>query len=334
MKAIRLPKLTNTLAGAAIIVVIFSLTVWALNKASKPKPQAPKRPIIHDKGLRIELPAGSSGLKLIKSVYVNEGNGDFVNITAPARLIASSTPSVSSGIKVILFESAELNETYMSYQYSKNKLSRSRKALNRIEDMFKHRVATDKDVFEAETELRNDAAELGEFEGKLRAIGLNPNELGNAGSHRAWIISDVAESQLKTLKKGKKVRIIFNSFPNEVWEGIAEAIGDNVDPMTRTVKVRIAILNKDNKLKPGMYGVVQFPEETKNGSLVLPFTSIVTVEGHHYVFVEQTANNFTRTEVVLGISDKDRVNILEGITANDKVVVEGSILLKGLSFGF
>ncbi|TGK05519.1 HlyD family efflux transporter periplasmic adaptor subunit [Leptospira langatensis] len=320
-----------------LIVIVaalsISIVIFGFNKHSKKNPVHPQKAIVHDKGERIEFKENSPGLNIIKTAQIGK-EGEFVNVEAPARLIATAAPSVSEGEHIVLFESAELNDLYVGYIHSKNSLNRSRKNLERIKDMFKHRVATEKDLIEAETNADNDEAELAEFEGKLRAVGLNPAQLGKSSSKKAWIISDVPESQLTNLKNGKRVIVTFSSFPNQQWKGTAEALGDNVDPFTRTVKVRIAIENEGHRLKPGMFATVQFPEEMNGESVVIPFNSVVTVEGKNYVFVEEVPNEFFRREVVLGISTRERVNVLEGLTRGDKVVVEGAILLKGLSFGF
>ncbi|TGK00675.1 HlyD family efflux transporter periplasmic adaptor subunit [Leptospira semungkisensis] len=320
-----------------LIVIVaalsISIVIFGFNKHSKKTPAHPQKAIVHDKGDRIEFKENSPGLNIIRTAQIGKQD-DFVNVEAPARLIATTAPSVSEGEHIVLFESAELNDLYVGYIHSKNSLNRSRKNLDRIKDMFKHRVATEKDLVEAETNAGNDEAELAEFEGKLRAVGLNPALLGKANGRKGWIISDVPESQLTSLRKGKRVIVTFSSFPNQQWNGTAEALGDNVDPMTRTVKVRIAIENEGYKLKPGMFATVKFPEETGGDTVVIPFNSVVTVEGKNYVFVEEVPNEFFRREVVLGISTRERVNVLEGLTRGDKVVIEGAILLKGLSFGF
>ncbi|MDZ4725400.1 MAG: efflux RND transporter periplasmic adaptor subunit [Leptospira sp.] len=318
---------------ASLTIIILSITIYALTRSPKKVAHHPEKAVAHENGLRIEFKPNSPGLEIVKSAVIG-GGGEFVSLEAPARIIASASPSVSSGTRIILFESAELNDLYVGYVHSKNKVHRSRKNMNRIQDMFKHRVATEKDLVEVETELGNDSAELAEFEGKLRAQGLNPNELAGGGMNKSWVISDIPESQMTSLKRGKKVKVVFASFPDEDFIGMAEAVGDNVDPLTRTAKMRIAITNTGYRLKPGMFGTVKFPEETKNDSVVLPYSSIVTVEGKNYVFVEETPLNFHRREVVLGVSTKEKVNIIDGLRIGEKVVVEGSILMKGLSFGF
>ncbi|MBM9575911.1 efflux RND transporter periplasmic adaptor subunit [Leptospira sp. 201903070] len=326
-------KRTTFILGIAAVVAIVSLAVLGLSKRIKPSIQMPNKAIVHDKGEWIEFKENSPGLEIIKTAQIGK-EGEFVEVEAPARLIASSSPSMSGGEKIILFESADLNDLYVGYIHSKNSLNRSRKNLERIKDMFKHRVATEKDLIEAETESENDAAELAEFEGKLRAVGLNPAELRNASAHSAWIICDVPESQLQSLKKGKKVKLKFSSFPETAWTGTAEALGDNVDPTTRTVKVRIAVRNEGYVLKPGMFATVRFPEDRKGDTVVIPFTSVITVESRSYVFVEESPREFYRREVILGTSGEEKVTVVEGLTKGDRVVVEGTILLKGLSFGF
>lgn len=328
-----LNKRSRLLLATGMFIIIASITIFALSKGAKKVVVQPAKAISHENGLRIEFKKNSPGLDIVKSSVIG-GGGEFVSLEAPARLIAATSPSVSSGSRIILFESSELNDLYVGFVHSRNKVHRSHKNLNRIQDMFKHRVSTEKDLVEAETELGNDSADLAEFEGKLRAQGLNPSDLSNGGNKKAWIISDVPESQITHLMKGTKVKVVFASFPDTEFTGIAEAIGDNVDPLTRTAKMRIAVTNLNYKLKPGMFGTVRFPEETASDTVVLPFTAIVTVEGKNYVFVEETPYNFKRREVVLGVSTKEKVNIIEGLHAGEKVVVQGAILLKGLSFGF
>ncbi|PJZ70094.1 efflux transporter periplasmic adaptor subunit [Leptospira perolatii] len=331
----KIPVKKRTLILLIISGAVFFtlLAVTAFGNGKKTLAVPPSKPIVKDGGERIEFKEGAPGLDIIKAVQIGN-SAEFVTVEAPARLIASTAPSVNNGERIILFESAELNDLYVGYVHSRNQLNRSRKNLDRIRDMFSHRVATQKDVIEAETEADNNAADLAEYEGKLRAVGMNPYLISQAEANIAWIISDVPESQLQSMRKGKRVKVKFASYPNEEWSGTAEALGDNVDPTTRTVKVRIAIKNSHYKLKPGMFATVKFPEDTRADTVVIPFNSVVTVEGKNYVFVEETPGEFFRREVVLGTSGDEKVSVVEGLTRGEKVVVQGAILLKGLSFGF
>lgn len=194
-------------------------------------------------------------------------------------------------------------------------------------------VATERDIIEAETEAGNTGAQVAESEGKLRAAGVNPSDLNNYGSNIAWLIADITESRFDTTKAGKAVNIIFNSFPDKKLKGKVQAVGDNVDPVTRTVKVRIILPNAGHKFKPGMFARVEFIDDQK-APMVLPFTSIFTIEGENFVFVEETKDFFRKKPVVIGSSNADYVEILQGGNKGQSVVTEGVLLLKGLSVGY
>lgn len=323
-------RLIVFLAGLAFLLTFTTLLTRKTKNAPNPFPE---KPSVSAGGSKIEFQEGSPGLEMIKIVEIDR-NGNFINVHSPARLIASTAASVSGSDSLVVFESPEIQELYRRYLRSKNVLNYSNKNPKRIRDTFQHKVADKKDLMEPESDVENAPAELAEFEGKLRALGLNPSMLSEARSNVAWIVGDVPESQLHNLKNGTDVELKFSSFPNEVWRGKAEALGDNVDPITRTVKVRITIVNADRKLKPGMYATVKFPESLNSGTIILPAIAAVSVEGKTYVFLEGKPGEFFRREVTLGISNEDVVSVLEGLAKGERVVVDGAILLKGLSFGF
>jgi len=314
-----------------MFLLLFSLSLFVSCKKTQVEPPKNYRPVISEEGLKIKFDPESPGLNQIKVSKFGEGEG-FITIAAPSRVIASVSTSVSGG-RIVLFESPEINALYASYQMSKTALTRSSKNLARVQDMFKNQVATQKDIIEAEAAVNSDQAEVSEFEGKLRAIGFNPSELQSVFPNTVLLICDIPETNMSVIKKGKEVKVHFASFPDQVLKGKADAIGDNVDPRTRTVKVRVSLPNKESKFKPGMFAKVEFGDEAKDVA-VIPFSSVVTVEGKAYVFVQTTPGEFVRRPVVLGNSGSDNVSIVQGLFPGEEVVTGGAMLLKGLSFGY
>lgn len=312
--------------------LILIIAILIIGCKEKPKqPQKNFRPVVSDEGKHIKFELDSPGLQQIKVAPYGEGGG-FVTINAPSRVIASISTSVSGG-RIVLFESPEINAIYASYQVSKTSLIRATKNLDRVMDMFKNQVATQKDIIEAEAAVHSAQAETSEFEGKLRALGFNPSELQFVKSNIVWLICDIPETNMSVIKKGKSVKVHFASFPELTLEGKADAIGDNVDPLTRTIKVRVSLSNKDGKFKPGMYAKVDFGDEAQNQA-VIPFSSVFTVDGQTYIFVQIAPGEFVRRPVVLGNSGSDNVSVVQGLSQGEEVVTGGAILLKGLSFGY
>ncbi|NUM42438.1 MAG: efflux RND transporter periplasmic adaptor subunit [Leptospiraceae bacterium] len=315
-----------------LLLVIIATYFLCHKKARKNTPNSLTRPQVTDNGQKISFLPGSNGLQQIE-VSKFDKTSEFISVGAPGRIIASVSSSLGGRGKIILFESPEINTLYANYQQSRNALNRSSKNLTRIKDMYANQVATMKDMIEAETDYGNARAEFSETEGKLRALGFNPVELGSVKTNTIILISDIPESDLINVSNGKEVKITFTSFPNEVFKGRSDAIGDNVDPLTRTVKVRVSMANKNNQFKPGMYAHIEFSEKGKSNA-VIPYTSIVTVEGNTYVFVQTEPGVFIRRKILLGDSGIDKVGVIEGLRIGEDVVTKGAILLKGLSFGF
>ena len=327
----QLPQFNLKLAGLIMLSIVLFAAFSNCKKKAKAAPKNQK-PVVSDGGKTITFPSTSKGLDRIEVVRFGS-SGNFISVLAPARIMATVSPSVSSKGKIILFESAENNALYSSYQHSRNAMVRATKNLARVKDMYENQVATERDKIEAEAEANNAIAEFSENEAKLRALGFNPSELQNIGSNSVIIICDVPESSLGSITKGKKVKVLLTSFPDLDLVGRADAVGDNVDPVTRTVKVRISMPNHKGQFKPGMFAKVEFTDSS-GGNGILPFSSIVTVESKNYVFVEKEAGVFERREVGLGISGTDKVKITEGLQKGEDVVTQGALLLKGLSFGF
>jgi len=314
-----------------LISAIFAVASIACGKKAHP-PVVYVAPEIKENGALIFFPPGAQGRVRIETRPFGTGK-EFIQIQAPARIVATVGRSVSSGGRIVLFESADLNTAYATYRQARNSSSRASKNLKRVKDMYSLQVATERDIIEAETEAGNSGAVVAESEGKLRAAGVNPSDLNNYGGHIAWLIADVTESRLDTTTAGKQVNIVFNSFPDKKLKGRVQAVGDNVDPVTRTVKVRIILQNPANKFKPGMFAKVDFVDDQK-APLVLPFTSVFTVEGENFVFVEEAKDTFRKRPVVIGSSNVEYVEILQGLNKGDSVVTEGVMLLKGLSVGY
>jgi multidrug efflux pump subunit AcrA (membrane-fusion protein) len=135
------------------------------------------------------------------------------------------------------------------------------------------------------------------------------------------------------VQNGEDVDIVFSSLPDKKFIGREAAIGDIVDPSTRTVKVRVTIGNPNRRFLPGMFARVDFGDP-QSGVILLPFSAIVTVEGNDYAFVQTGEREFARRKVTTSRATENNVVVRSGIAGDEKVVTNGTLLLKGLSFGY
>jgi multidrug efflux pump subunit AcrA (membrane-fusion protein) len=256
-----------------------------------------------------------------------------IPVIAPAHVVASIASGQTSHDRLALFESADVTSLYSQFHQNRANAERTAKGLVRIKEMYDAQAATAKDLNDAEAEAANARFAMAESESKLRGLGFNPVDLDKVRPGTIWLICDVAESQLQEVQKGEDVTITFSSLPGTILHGHADAIGEVVDPATRTVKVRVSMSNRQGRIFPGMFARVDFGDPIPD-VFVLPTSAVVTVEGADYVFAQTTPTDFERRPVVLASSGGSVVIVRTGVHDSDRVVVAGAMLLKGLSFGY
>jgi hypothetical protein len=72
----------------------------------------------------------------------------------------------------------------------------------------------------------------------------------------------------------------------------------------------------------------------QRGVILLPLNAIVTVDANDYAFVQSAEGEFTRRKVTISNANELSAVVLNGISEGEKVVTSGTMLLKGLSFGY
>ena len=99
-----------------------------------------------------------------------------------------------------------------------------------------------------------------------------------------------------------------------------------LDPDTRTVKVRIAMDNASGRLRPGMFAKVTFSGQEYRATVV-PSTAIVQSGFNTRVFVETAPWKFEPRVCKTGAQLGDRVEIVSGLKAGERIVVKDGVLL-------
>jgi cobalt-zinc-cadmium efflux system membrane fusion protein len=142
-----------------------------------------------------------------------------------------------------------------------------------------------------------------------------------------WVLADVYEPDVPKVRLGQVFTITPPCCPGERFDGKVTYISDSVDPQTRTVKVRAVVPNRSRMLKAEMF--VKVALDTGSSTvLAIPQSAVHVEEGQTFVLVEKGKENYERRPVKVGADLDGAVEVLEGITAQDRIVSTGSILLK------
>ncbi|MGI8670496.1 MAG: efflux RND transporter periplasmic adaptor subunit, partial [Aridibacter sp.] len=147
-----------------------------------------------------------------------------------------------------------------------------------------------------------------------------------------WVIGQVYEKDLGKLQIGSGASITSEAFPGEVFRGQISYIDANLDEKTRTAQVRIEIPNPDQKLKVGQYVNVAYSRIGNSSEKTAPLVPKDAVQniGNQQVVFQATDDpkTFILRPLKLGQEKENAYPVREGIFVGDKVVTDGSFLLR------
>jgi len=158
------------------------------------------------------------------------------------------------------------------------------------------------------------------------SVGTDANLFKIIDLSSVWIDADVFEKDLPRVRPGQEVRLTVTAFPQTIFSGKVIFVDSVVNPDTRTVKVRTEVANPDGRLKPDMFANVQIVTDVNRAAISIPQSAVLNDEGKTVVFVAD-GNSYKKRQVQAGMKDNDRVEIVDGLNAGDKVVVKGNYLL-------
>lgn len=143
-----------------------------------------------------------------------------------------------------------------------------------------------------------------------------------------WVIAEVKERDIAALHLDEEATFTVLAYPNETFRGKVVRIGNRVESASRTLDVRIAVRNEDGRLKPGMFADVEIATTALKDALIIPDTALQSDEEGQMIFVALNGSKFQKRPVKIGMEQRGRVQILEGVKEGEKVVTDGSFILK------
>lgn len=150
-----------------------------------------------------------------------------------------------------------------------------------------------------------------------------------------WVMADLFEMDVGRVRTGTECLVKVLAYPGRVFKGAAEWVSETLDPGTRTAKVRCKLANPERALKPEMYATAALAVDRQR-ALALPRGSILHLGDQTMVFVELGSApdgrvRFERRPV--SISEEmggDFLPVIRGISAGERVVTTGAIVLSGM----
>ncbi|KJK20865.1 RND transporter MFP subunit [Burkholderiaceae bacterium 16] len=166
--------------------------------------------------------------------------------------------------------------------------------------------------------------EVGVRDGMTIAPGMTLYRLADLS--QVWVIAEVPEGQSHSIAPGLPVKVSPTG-ASEALVGKVDTVLPDVNPATRTIKVRIVLPNQGRRLLPGMFATVRFDAGQAKEALLIPLEAVIRTGQRSVVMVDAGKAGFAAVEIKTGQEASGMVEVLDGLKAGQHVVTSGQFLI-------
>ena len=143
-----------------------------------------------------------------------------------------------------------------------------------------------------------------------------------------WVIADLYERDFAGVGVGSPVAITSTAYPGMELRGRVDYIDPQVQPETRTAKLRAEVPNAGNRLRFGMFVDVNIGARVPRAVVMVPKTAVQTVGAQSVVYVSTMPGRFIQREVTVGDTMGDEIAISSGLQPGETVVTDGAFFIR------
>jgi len=143
---------------------------------------------------------------------------------------------------------------------------------------------------------------------------------------KVWIYAAVFQDEIGKVHPGDPATVTVDAYPGISFDGRVDFIQPQIDPMTRTAKVRCEFKNPKGQLLPGMFAHVAL-DLPMGEQTVIPDTAVLRTGSHNVSFIDRGDGYLTPAEIELGPHVGDQFIVLKGLSAGQKIVSSANFLI-------
>ena len=151
--------------------------------------------------------------------------------------------------------------------------------------------------------------------------------LSVANLDAVWVIAEVLERQSDWVEAGLPATVRLDNRPDSPLQAVVDYVYPELDPVSRTLRVRLRLDNAERALRPNMYARVQLAGRGVRSIVHVPRAAVIRSSEGNRVIVQDGEGRFSQRDVLVGIEAGDRVAIRRGLAEGERVVVSGQFLI-------
>lgn len=266
--------------------------------------------------------------------------------------------NVNKGQVLAELQSTELSSLQAELRSLTSQIEVAKIDLKAKEQMFKDGISSNRDLMEAQNNLRvleaekqkvqsnlnlfSASASKNVFQIKAPASGIVTAKNINSGStvtnegvtlfsisdlNNVWAMANIYSTDIAHISTGMEVEIKTISYPDEIFRGKIDVISQVLDDNAKVLKARIALDNEGFKLKPGMIADITALKKTDKQMIAVPTSCLVFFNGKNYVLVYKDDCHIEAREVMIKSKGNGTTYIESGLNENEKIITKNQLLI-------
>jgi cobalt-zinc-cadmium efflux system membrane fusion protein len=165
-------------------------------------------------------------------------------------------------------------------------------------------------------------------------IGPDSEVFTLADTSVVWVLADIYEKDLGLVQVGRLCRVTVPAYAETVFAGRIGYLSDVLDAQSRTGKLRCVVPNSDGRLKLEMFATVEIPLASTRTGVAVPESAVQIIEQRRVIFVQtEEENHFEARDVELGQKSGDWIEIRNGLSVGETIVIDGAFYVKAAMTG-
>ncbi|HKB13934.1 MAG TPA: efflux RND transporter periplasmic adaptor subunit [Vicinamibacterales bacterium] len=274
---------------------------------------------------------------------------------------------VRRGDALFVLSSREVAAAIAEHLASQKDLDLAEKTFTMTKDLFEHEAASRIAMQQSENDVAKARARVSQTAEVLRVLGFDEQAVANSGTlasrvpiraplngtvtertitngqfvgvestplmtiadlSSVWVQADVFERDLHSIAAGQRADVTTAAYPDDHFSAEVARVGTVVDPQTRTAKIRFVTANPGLRLKPGMFTTATLQVPGSAVALTAPAKAVFVESGRSFAYVQTGNADFERRQIETVPDGENRVRVVRGLAAGDRVVTDGVLLLR------
>ncbi|HJV24960.1 MAG TPA: efflux RND transporter periplasmic adaptor subunit [Aromatoleum sp.] len=142
-----------------------------------------------------------------------------------------------------------------------------------------------------------------------------------------WVLADVYERDLARVKPGQPATVALDAFPGRSFAAKVAYLYPTIDAATRTTQIRLELANPDGLLRPGLFAHAEVATGKAASALTVPASAVIDSGERQVVLLAADEGRFVPKAVKIGRRGVEHVEILDGVSEGERVVVSANFLI-------